>query len=108
MHTSTSNADQMPNAADSTELPWQQSTQTKPIHPNQNQDRISSTVELKLHSMNGLMDVLVTISRIGANIDFVSAQANSVVLSVTAKPFIVKRIPSLLRELIEVLNVKAS
>lgn len=106
MHSSTSTADQMPTPCNSAEPHGQRNSDSHTPAARPAPQRISLTVELSLHSMNGLMDILVTISRIGAQIDFVSAQAHSVILSVSAKPFVIKRVPFLLRELIDVLSVR--
>ena len=63
------------------------------------------TVHLTFQTMNGLLDILVTISRIGATIDYVSAREQSAILAVSAKPSVIRRVPSLLRELVEVMEI---
>lgn len=73
--------------------------------PIRKEEPTQKTVHVTLFSMNGLMDVMVTLSRIGATIDYVSAKTNSAIFAVTAKPFVIRRIPQLLNELVEVTSL---
>lgn len=108
MHQSTSDAEGMP---DSSNGPQYQSNaadhrrndlrQTQPKKTENN-----GTFRLSLQSMSCLMDVMVTISRIGASLVYLGAKDNSAILSVSGKPFIIRRVPALLRELVEVLQIE--
>lgn len=83
--------------------------------PNQVQDSLQmpapvevltqTTVRVNMQSTSSLMNVLVTVSRIGAQIDFVSAKESSAILTISARPNVARRVPSLLRELVEVIGV---
>lgn len=64
-----------------------------------------TTVKVTMQSTSSLMNVLVTVSRIGAQINFVSAKDSTAILTVSARPNVVRRVPSLLRELVEVIDV---
>ena len=68
-------------------------------------DLSQSTVKVTMQSTSTLMDVLVTVSRIGAKINFVSAKDVTAILTVSAKPNVARRVPGLLRELVDVVDV---
>ena len=112
MTSSTSNTDKMPtfpNCATTTSAAGSNSLFSRELTTKSqiNADEQSYlTVQLSMQAMSCMLDIMVTVSRIGAQIVFVSAKENAAILSLKAKPFIIRRVPLLLKELVQVLDVK--
>ena len=70
------------------------------------EDLSQTTVKVTMQSTSSLMNVLVTVSRIGAEINFVSAKDFTAILTVSARSKVARRVPGLLRELVDVIDVR--
>ncbi len=79
-------------------------TKTRPAVTGQ-EDLSQTTVKVTMQSTSSLMNVLVTVSRIGAQINFVSAKDSTAILTVSARPKVARRVPGLLRQLVDVIDV---
>lgn len=56
--------------------------------------------------MNALLDVLATVSRLGASIVHVEASGNQVDLTATGREYVIRRLPSLFDGLVMVMEVR--
>ena len=88
---------------------WSGEAGASPAHRNDTfqEDLSQTTVKVTMQATSSLMNVLVTVSRIGAEINFVSAKDSTAILTVSARSKVARRVPGLLRELVDVIDVRA-
>ena len=63
------------------------------------------SLRVEMQSMSTLMDVLTTVSRVGATIDSVTAADNALSIAVIAREPVGRRLPALIQQLIGVIAV---
>lgn len=66
----------------------------------------SCRLKLQLQSMNALLDILTTVSRLGASVVSVDARGNEVDLTAAGREYVIRRLPSLLDGLVMVTEVR--
>lgn len=65
------------------------------------------TLEMQVQDMNAVLDIMVTLGRVGAEVVSMRAESSRVCVTYRASEFVSRRLPSLLRTLVPVLDVTA-
>jgi hypothetical protein len=76
---------------------------TRPVEPCCCDDAI--TLDIDVQNMDAVVDVVITLSRVGANLVSLQADSGRVRVTFHATEFISRRLPSLLKALVPVLDV---
>ncbi len=65
----------------------------------------ATTLDVDIQSMDAVVDVVITLSRVGASLVSLQADSGRVRVTFHATEFISRRLPSLLQSLVQVLDV---